>query len=189
MNDRNQWGVPVDGVSKQQLRENAPWFLGLGIGLVILGMLAFIYAYAATLFSVVYLGAFLVIMGCFEGVKAFKMKQWSNFFLHLFLSVLYIVGGGFIVLHPVVNAVTLTLLLGIFFVVSGILRIIFSLVSNVPHSGWLMVNGIATLILGACIWYQWPMSGLWVIGALVGIEAMFTGWTFIMLSMMAKRIE
>lgn len=179
---------PLNEKTIQQIQEHKKSFLLLGISLIVLGTLATIFAYSSTIFSVIYLGIFLIILGIFEGVQSFTLSRWSNFFLHLFLGVLYTVGGFFIVINPTANAVSLTLLLAIFFVVSGILKVVFALSKNVPHKGWLALNGVVTFILGALIWYQWPLSGLWVIGMLVGIDAVFTGWTLIMLSMASKKL-
>lgn len=173
---------------RNQLKKNANWFLTLGIGLVVLGTLALIFSYTSTIFSVMYFGILLTIMGIFEGIKAFKLSQWSSFFLHLFLGILYTLTGLFIISNPLVNAITLTLFIAIFFVISGISRIIFALVKHVPHQNWLILNGIITLLLGILIWAQWPVSGLWIIGMFFGIDAIFTGWTWIMLSLAAKKI-
>ena len=173
---------------KKQLNKNANWFLALGIGLVVMGTLALMFAYTSTIFSVMYFGILLTIMGVFEGIKAFKLSQWSSFFLHLFLGVIYTLAGLFIISNPLVNAITLTLFIAIFFVVSGISRIIFALAKHVPHQNWLILNGIITLLLGILIWAQWPVSGLWIIGMFVGIDAIFTGWAWIMLSLAAKKI-
>jgi uncharacterized membrane protein HdeD (DUF308 family) len=178
----------VNPLNLKQLKDNRGSFLALGIGLVILGTLAIIYAFASTIFSVIFLGTLLLFFGLFEGVKSFKISLWSNFFLHIFLSILYIVTGVFILLNPTVNAVSLTLLLAIFFVVSGIAKVVISILKEVPHKGWLIANGILSVILGILIWKQWPVSGLWVIGLLVGIEAIFTGWTWILLSIAAKNL-
>lgn len=174
-------------LSVKQLKENSHWFLGLGISLVVLGALAIIFSYATTLLSVVYFGIFMIIVGCVQAVKSYKINLWATFLLHLFLSVLYIICGLFIVLYPAVNAISLTLLLALFFIISGILKIVFALCSHVPCPFWLLFNGFVTLFLGGCIWSEWPMSGLWVIGTLLGIEAVITGWTFIMLSLLAKK--
>lgn len=174
--------------SIKQLRENWGWYLTLGISLVVLGTLAIFYSYASTIFSVIYFGAFLTILGIFEGIQAFKMSKWGTFFLHLLLSALFIIGGAFIVFFPTINAISLTLLLAAFLIASGILKIIFSFDRNVPYKGWLVLNGISSLLLGILIWLQWPLSGLWVIGMLTGIDAIFTGWAWIMLSISAKNL-
>lgn len=172
-----------------QIQKNRNWFLFSGISLVALGTLAIIFSVASTLFSVMYLGIFLTILGIFEGISAFKNSAWSNFFLHLFLCILYIVAGIFITMNPMVNALSLTLLLALFFVVSGIARTIFAVSKNIPHRGWLALNGILTFFLGLLVWHQWPTSGLWVIGTFVGIDMLVTGWTWIMLSMAAKNVR
>lgn len=172
----------------KQLKENSTWYLILGICMTILGTLALLFSYTTTIFSVVYLGLLLIAVGCFELFQAFKMSKWSTFFLHIFLGVLFIVGGILMVINPTVNAINLTLFLAFFFMVSGIVKIIFACAKNIPHKFWLILNGVLTLILGILIWQQWPYSGLWVIGMFVGIDAIFTGWTWIMLSLAAKKI-
>lgn len=176
-------------VSAKQLRDNWKWFLGLGIALVILGTLAVIYACTATLFSVLYLGALLVVVGIAEIIHAFKLRTWGNFLLHLFLGIIYGVGGGYILLYPGVNILTLTLLLAAFLVATGVARIIFALTQRVPHPVWLTINGFLSIILGLLIWRQWPAASCWVIGMFVGIDAIFTGWTWIMLSSIAKNTK
>ena len=75
-----------------------------------------------------------------------------------------------------------------FFIVTGIMRMVFSFAQHVPHRLWLFLNGAITLLLGVMIYNQWPESGLWVLGVFMGIDIMFTGWTWIMLSLRAKNI-
>jgi len=176
----------VDPVILKQLKENSSWFLALGISLVVIGTLAIAFSFYSTLFSVVYLGLLLIALGLFEGIKAFKMRPLTRCFLHVLLSMLYIFSGVYIVAYPMSNAITLTLLLAFLFMVSGALRIVFSFVATTPHRGWLLVNGLLTLLLGILIYHQWPESGLWVIGMFLGIDAIFTGWSWIVLALAAK---
>ncbi len=186
---KNIFAAEKNPLSLKQLKENWGWYLALGIGLVILGSLAIYYAYTATIFSVIYLGVALIILGVFEGIQAFKLNRWSNFFLHMFLSVLSLVAGCYMIYNPVINAISLTFVLSIFFIVSGILKVIFALLNQMPHRLWLLINGICTTILGILIWQQWPVSGVWALGLLLGVDMIFTGWTWIMLSLAAKSIR
>lgn len=179
----------MDEATLRQLKENRYWYLFLGLGLIILGMLAIAYAFTSTLFSVVYLGAILFFVGVFKAGTAIKSDRWGNFFLYLFLAVLYCVSGLFIAVNPLVSALSLTLLFAILFIVSGVLKVIFSFIYHVPARGLLFFSGLIGIILGSLIWYQWPYSGLWVIGTFVGIDAVFTGWKWIMLSLAAKSIK
>jgi len=187
-NNNNKLDTTNPAQAIAQLKKNSSWYLLLGIGLIILGSLAVIFSYYSTVFSVIYLGLLLIAVGGFEIFQAFKVSRWSTFFLDLILGILFIVGGIFMVIDPTVNAINLTLFLAIFFVVSGILKVIFAYSKDIPHKFWLVLNGVLTFILGLLIWKQWPYSGLWVIGMFVGIDSIFTGWTWIMLSLAAKKI-
>jgi uncharacterized membrane protein HdeD (DUF308 family) len=51
-----------------------------------------------------------------------------------------------------------------------------------------MLNGAITLLLGVLIWRSWPGDGLWVIGILVGIELVFSGWSLVMLGLAARAL-
>jgi uncharacterized membrane protein HdeD (DUF308 family) len=172
-----------------QLHKNWYWYLLLGIGLVVIGTLAMFFSYTATIFSIIYLAALLVGIGIFEVVQAAKSRFWDRFFLHLILAALYLLAGGFMLANPELNAITLTLLLAFFFAISGIFKIIFALAYRVPHRGWIIVSGILSLVLAFLIWQQWPVSGLWTIGLFVGIDAIFTGWSWIVLALMAKNLK
>jgi uncharacterized membrane protein HdeD (DUF308 family) len=173
----------------KQLKENWNWFFVLGIALVVLGSVSILFAVATTMVTVVFLGAVLLTAGIFEAIKSFKINKWSTFFLHLFLSVLYVVAGGFIILNPVINALSLTILVAMLFLVSGIVKIIFSFAKNLPHRFWLLLSGILSVILGILIIKEWPTTGLWVIGMLLGVDLVFAGWTWIMLSLSAKNMK
>ena len=55
--------------------------------------------------------------------------------------------------------------------------------------GWLLFGGIATVILALLIWMQWPASALWVLGLLVGINLLFTGWSLTMMAIAMRAHE
>lgn len=181
--------IELDAATKKHLQKNAPWFLTLGISLVLLGTLAIYFSAFTTLISIFYVGIMLIVLGIFETVKSVYVGNWSRFFLHLFLSVLYIVGGGLIIAHPLVSEINITLLLAFFFIVGGLLKIIFALTHHIINKGWNILDGVITLLLGILILQQWPESGLWVIGMFVGINMLLTGWTWIMLSYGIKKIK
>ena len=45
------------------------------------------------------------------------------------------------------------------------------------------MNGVITLVLGILVLAQWPVSGLWAIGLLVGIDLTFYGWAWVALAL------
>ena len=92
------------------------------------------------------------------------------------------------VTNPAATVLTLTLLIAMFLITEGIFRIVTALSVRYPNWGWMLLQGVVSLILGIMIWRQWPVSGLWVIGLFVGIQMLFTGWSMVMLGLSAKNL-
>jgi uncharacterized membrane protein HdeD (DUF308 family) len=170
-------------IGLHELRRNWGWFLALGVVLVLLGTFALLYAFIATITTVLIFGWVLLFDGILHAVAAFWARQWSGFFLHLLTGVLSVIVGLILVRHPVEGGLTLTLLLAAFFMVSGVFRIFAPLMMQFPSWEWVVLGGVINLILGLLIWNQWPASGLWVIGAFVGIDLIFRGWSYIMFAL------
>jgi len=103
----------------------------------------------------------------------------SGMFQHLVAAVLFGVVGLLIVWRPVVTAEILTLLMGAFFLVTGLFQIVGPVMSSTADWAWHVVNGIITVLLGILVLAQWPVSGLWVIGMFVGIDLIFYGIAWI----------
>jgi uncharacterized membrane protein HdeD (DUF308 family) len=171
----------------EALSRNWGWLLALGILMVLLGLFAIAAPVVATIAVQIMLGWLLVIGGIAQGVHAFMVKGWAGFLLALLSAILYLVVGILLLINPVAGAVALTIIFAAFLVVEGIFKIVMALrVRDHRGWGWLLASGIVSLILGALIWAQWPSSALWVIGLLVGIQLVFTGWALVMLALAAR---
>jgi uncharacterized membrane protein HdeD (DUF308 family) len=171
----------------EALSRNWGWLLALGILMIILGVVAMAAPVVATIAIQVMLGWLLVISGIAEGIHAFMVKEWRGFLLELLSAVLYLGVGLLLLIDPLKGALALTLILAVFLLVEGIFKIITALrVRDHRGWGWLLASGIVSVVLGVLIWKQWPTSGLWVIGLLVGIQLLFTGWSLVMLALVAR---
>ena len=175
--------------SLETLRRNWGWFLLLGIGLILLGILAIGASTVTTLVSVIFLGSLLLIGGIFQIIYSFWAHRWSGFFLSLFVGILYTLLGASFLHHPEMGALTITLLMAVFFVLAGAFRIIYAAMMRFENWGWVVLSGVITLLLGILIWSQWPVSGLWVIGLFIGIDLLFYGWTWVVLSLAARNFR
>ena len=91
--------------------------------------------------------------------------------------------------RPGVGLASLTMILAVYFVVDGFCEITAAFKIR-PDQGWswLFFNGIIAVLLGFFIWRQWPVSGAWTVGVLVGIHILMTGWTMVMIGAGARRI-
>jgi len=165
------------------------WILALGIVLIIAGTLAVAMPLVATLATALVLGCLLLMGGIAQLVGAFWTRDWSGFFLSLLIGVMYLVLGLMFLSAPVKAEMVMTLLLACGLMIGGLFRIIGSLMYQFPHWGWTLVGGGLNLVLGLLIWHQWREAALWVIGLFVGIDMIFTGWTWVMLSLAVKNLK
>jgi uncharacterized membrane protein HdeD (DUF308 family) len=187
MNETPQPLVGLYGYSVADFQKNRGWFLALGILLIVGGTLAIIYDVAATLLSVLFFGWLLIIVGAIEAVQSFWQPRWGGFFLHLIVGILAVVVGFHLVSSPIQGALVLTLIMAIYFMVIGIIRIVTAMAMRFPGWGWVLFSGIVTFILGILIKSQWPATGLWIIGLFIGIDLIFSGWSYVMLSLAAGK--
>jgi uncharacterized membrane protein HdeD (DUF308 family) len=83
---------------------------------------------------------------------------------------------------------SLTLAIAIYLFVEALLEIFLSFqLRPLPGTGWVLFDGVVTLILGLMIWRTWPWSTEWAIGILVGVRMLFSGVSRLMLSLAARR--
>jgi uncharacterized membrane protein HdeD (DUF308 family) len=166
------------------------WFLVWGIALMVLGLIALSNVVATTVVSIVMLGMIILAGGIIVLLNTFTFwwGEWSGFFLHLIISLLYIGVGIMLIKTPVISSVSITLLLGVFYILVGISRIVFSSSIRVPKWKWSLFNGIVTLLLGLLIMTNWPASSLYIIGIIVAIDLIFAGWAYIMTSLTARTL-
>ncbi len=170
------------------IRGQWAWLLALGIVLVVVGTIAIGMPLLTTLATALTIGVLLLLGGVAQLVGAFWTRDWSGFFLMLLMGVLYIVLGLLFVRQPIQAAEALTLLLACTLMVSGVFRIAGSLMHQFSQWGWIFFGGVLNVALGVMIWLQWPFSGFWVIGLFVGIDMLFSGWTWIMLALRLKNL-
>jgi uncharacterized membrane protein HdeD (DUF308 family) len=170
------------------LRLSKSWvlFVSLGVVLMVIGAVALSSTVITTLASVLVFGILLMAGGVVQIVNAFLGRSWRAFFLHLLAGILHLVVGELLIEHPTVAAEGLTLVLAIVFLVGGSLRLVYGLVQSFPGRGWVIVNGLIVFALGISIWRQWPASSLWVIGLFIGIDLIFSGWSWVMLGLVVK---
>jgi uncharacterized membrane protein HdeD (DUF308 family) len=172
----------------RKLKDAWLWFTLLGASLMLLGALALGYSAFFTIASVEIIGTLMVIGGgiCIGG--SFLTGSWGGFFLTLLTGVLQLVTGVICIRHPGEAAIVYTLLIALFFMVGGLFRIVAALSGRFQGQGWVLINGVVTLVLGVMIWQQSPFSGLWVIGTFLGVDLLFNGWSYLMLGLSVRKL-
>lgn len=175
----------------QHLRSQWWWLFLFGLLLAVCGAAAVIFpalTVLGTFTAVVVLGTVLIVAGIATIVTAFWAGKWSGVLVQVLAGILYLVVGFMITEKPLGTAMTLTLFVATLFIVVGGFRILAALMIRFPHWGWALLNGIVTFLVGVIIYRHFPQSAIWVLGLLVGLEMLFHGWTWIMLSLAIKRL-
>jgi uncharacterized membrane protein HdeD (DUF308 family) len=165
-----------DRPAVQPLRSKSGWIVGLGVVYVIAGLIALSSIVFATKVTVFVVGIMMLIAGIAEMINAFQFKSWGKFVLWLLLGLLYVAAGLVTFENPLLAAAVLTLLLGVALVVSGVMRTIlgFSMRGGMLWTS-VVFSGVVTLLLGIVILAHWPVSSLFVLGVLLGVDLLIIG--------------
>ncbi|MCB1503038.1 MAG: HdeD family acid-resistance protein [Bauldia sp.] len=173
----------------ESIREHWGWFLALGIIFIIAGVFAIVAPMVAGLTVTIVFSIVLVWLGIMAIIQAFGTKSWGGFIWELLIGLVLLVGGVATWINPVLAALSLTIVVGAVFLAKGVIQAVMSFQMR-PHSGWgwMLTAGILSVIVGLIILIQWPLSTAYALGYLAGISLIFSGWSYVMISLAAKRV-
>lgn len=171
------------------VREHWKAFLVEGILLVILGLVAIIVPPLASLAVTIFLGWLFLISGIAGLVLTFWARQMPGFWWSLVSAALAITAGIILLARPVQGTLTLTIVVGAYFLAEGIATIMYALEHRRELSqrwSWLLVAGLMDILIAIIIVAGLPGSALWAIGLLVGINLLFGGASLIGMALAAR---
>jgi uncharacterized membrane protein HdeD (DUF308 family) len=159
----------------------------LGVISILAGLVAIGHPFLAGAGSAIFIGALILVSGICELIGAVKSEGWKQGILASLGGILSIIGGAVILARPVLGLALLTIIVGVFFLVTGVVRILFALKAR-PLQGWvwILIGGVASLVLGIVIFTRMPEATLWVIGTLIGIHILFNGVAMLTLAGAAR---
>ena len=164
------------------------WSIVLSVLMIAAGVLAIAVPAIAGVAVTALVGWLLVFSGLLHLVFAWRGSRASAVLWEVLIAVVYGAIGFYLLLSPVAGLASLTLAIALYLLFEGIVEFVMSFqLRPAPGSGWLLVDGIITLVLAVMIWSTWPSSALWVVGTLVGISMFFSGITRLMLSLALRR--
>ena len=128
--------------------------------------------------------------GVTQGLHAFHSIGAGDILWKLFVAILYFALGIYLLTNPLVGITTLTLILGIFFLAEGGIDLAVYIKGwRSDGSLWILLEALATLVLGLMLLRQWPSDSLWALGTLVGIGMLVTGIGRLMISLAVYRLS
>jgi len=160
-----------------------------GIIMFICGILAIALPFASSLGIVIVLAWLILFAGVSHLIFAFHSHTIGAFLWKVLLAIIYGFAGIYMLMHPLLGVISLTLVLAVFLLFEGVVEIVLYFnMRKTANAGWVLFDGIVTLILGFLIWRHWPSTSVWVIGTLVGISLIFSGISRFMLSSAVRRV-
>jgi uncharacterized membrane protein HdeD (DUF308 family) len=172
----------------QAIRGESTWLMVLGLSLIALGTILLGSPAIATLATVTTLAVLILVAGGAEMVGPFWCQEWSGFYVALLSGALGVLVGLMLLGNSIQGGITLTILLASFLFVAGIFKAVTAIAHQFDGWGWLLLSGAIDLVLGVMILGELPMSGLTMIGVLVGISIISRGVSWLMVGYALKRI-
>jgi uncharacterized membrane protein HdeD (DUF308 family) len=153
----------------------------LGSVSILLGILAMMAPGFTGMSVLSFLGFLVLVGGVLRIVWAFGAGSLRKGLLQMAIGLLTLICGLVLIAHPVITAGLLSVLVGLYLLVDGIAEIAAGFrLRPQSGSGWLIVGGIVSVLLGVMIWRQFPLSGAWALGILLGIKMFFVGLIMLM---------
>ena len=172
----------------QGVKKNWGLILFMGVLFIICCIVAISYPLFITGGVVLMLGWVILVSGVFRFVDAFATMKQGGFIWKIMGSLIYKLAAIFILKFPLTGAVTLTVTIGMFFIIEGISKTAFAAEIK-PFKGWRwsMFDGVLTIIFGILVLAFLGNAALWLVGLLVGIKLLFAGWDLVYLGLALKR--
>jgi uncharacterized membrane protein HdeD (DUF308 family) len=144
--------------------------------MIVGGIIALLYPILSSFAVVLFLGWILIFSGIVQGISLIGAQNVPHFWLQLVSVVLSVIVGVLLLRHPGAGLLTLTLLLIVFFMVEGISKLIFALtIRPFPNWGWVLASGIVGILLSFYLWASLPITAIWLLGVLLGIQLICEG--------------
>ncbi len=179
----------LQGALVQSVRDHWVLFLVEGLILVVLGLAAIVVPAIATLAVAIFVGWLFLIAGIVGLITTFMMRNAPGFWWSLLSALVSIAAGVVLVGWPVSGAVSLTLVLIVFFILEGVATIMYAIDHRRQLSGrwaFMLASGVIDLLLAAIILAGLPETAAWAIGLLVGINLIFGGSAMLAMALHAR---
>ncbi|HVY97652.1 MAG TPA: HdeD family acid-resistance protein [Solirubrobacterales bacterium] len=183
-------GAAMDPEIREGLARSWKALMGVGIAAIVIGCIAILVPAVAAVGTAIFIGWILLIVGGFLVAGAFTSPSAGGVIWRLLWAVLTVIVGVWLIVEPHNGTLTLTLVLGIYFLLMGITRITVAFMGRgQPNAGLVGLSGVAGLLIGILVLVKFPSSADWAIGLLVGIDLIFAGWTLTSLALTGKELS
>jgi len=171
-----------------RVRTATGWSIALSILMILVGILAIVLPQTAGAAVVALVGWLLLISGVLHLAFAWRSTRPAGVVWEVLVGIVYILIGYYVLSHPLVGLASLALALAVYLFIEAILEFALGFrLRMLPGSGWVLFDGLVTLVLAVLVWRAWPSGAAWVIGTIVGVSMFVSGISRLALSMGVRR--
>ncbi len=176
----------------EELPRKWGWLFALGFFISFAGFIGLYSVVYVTLATVLLFGSLMLVSGVLMLLHLIKEKEdnWQGKLLAVLLALLYIITAVVIFYNPLAASAGFTLVIGGLFLAMGFLRIYYGFKYKSKGWAWLLpvFSGVISIIFALIIAFNWPISGLWVIGLIVSVELIMNGWMMMLTALAARKL-
>ncbi|MAB82298.1 MAG: hypothetical protein CMJ24_02540 [Phycisphaerae bacterium] len=160
---------------RQIMREHRGLFLAEGIIFLILGCAAVVFSIFATYILANFIGWMSLVVGILLFIRGVGLSNTDDRGSILLTGIMFAVLGVVVISWPWAAMEGLTLFMGAFCILRGIMDM-----AGLPHrssstAGLQVFSGICGLVLGILLLLEWPSDAEWAPGLLFGVQLFFLG--------------
>jgi len=182
--------VEMDPEIREGLARGWKALMTVGVLAILVGCVAIVVPAVASVGTAIFIGWILVIAGAFLVAGAFTAHSIGTVVLRLIWAALTVLVGVYLIAEPHNGTLTLTLVLGIYFLFMGLTRIAVAFAARgQANAGLVGLSGFAGLLIGVLVLAKFPSSADWAIGLLVGIDLIFAGWTLTSVALLGRDLS
>ena len=183
-------GAALDPEVRQGLARSWKGLMAVGIIAILVGCVAIVVPAVASVGTAIFIGWILVIAGAFLVAGAFAAHTVGSVIWRLLWAFLTVIVGLWLIVEPHNGTLTLTFVLGLYFLIMGVTRIAVAFASRGRQgAGLIGLSGFAGLLIGILVLAEFPSSADWAIGLLVGIDLIFAGWTLTSVALVGRDLS
>jgi uncharacterized membrane protein HdeD (DUF308 family) len=174
---------------RSPLAESWGWLAGFGLLALVAGILALVHPFAASLTVVTLAAVGFIAAGILKAVYAARIRDDAAFTWSLILAALFVFLGFGLWFNPLAGMLSLTAMVGVFFLLIGGLKTAFALhLRGFGGWGWVLASGLLSLVLGVVIFANFPVAARTILGLLLGIELVSTGIAFLIVGLILRAL-
>lgn len=180
-------------MAKSELRgiahESIQWSIGLSVLMILLGVVALGWPLAAGVAVSAIVAWLLMLTGILHLGFAWHTSGAGGLLWEVLVGAVYLAIGVYLLRNPLAGLTSLTVVLAAYLVLKGFAEFGFAAaVRPLSGSGWLLFDGMVSVLLGVMIAAHLPSSTAWAVGTMVGVAILFSGISRLLLALAARKL-